>query len=585
MPHKSTLKFSLQVATGLGVAALGFLLLTQFKSKNDVPRDQRAIASSTSDCAAMMVPPLTFASVKARVEQCGIQNLEGLLAILPESFRSSFTLMRRSKSAQAASSDNPRVIMFGSDARLILTFNGDKSQKGFNELEAIEFNDENKQFDFHQITFNSVTHSKPDFDLDVQTCTTCHRTPARPNWEAYDVWEGAYGQVEDQIKIGSEEDYEFQHFIKNFRNQGRYKYLIAPNGLKAPSIAEIAGDVTLANTTAYSVATLPNFRLTFFLNLLNFQRLANEIKKTPDFDTFKYAYYGALFGCGPIEEFIPAEVSSKFSHNYNQVLQDSLQKFAAQYTDRVKQNGPFDNFTVFNHDNAPQNFEATSASRFIIAKLRYLTEGRGISIADWSLSPNPDAYIFSDGELYLKEVARSFETELSQIHGLKLDYVRLEEEDSKPLFGNHTVDFIGMKRLSCCNYDVSASEATHSMGDNNCNILKKLSLDAFQANGAVTPTIVSNQFTPSSQQGFHRVSAELINTCVSCHRLDNGSGLIFKNSGELKSLMSKVGYPHGTLRDEVIFRLSTDGPKKMPPYSGLMSNEERLSLSDYLTKE
>jgi hypothetical protein len=586
MAHHLKLKRFLQFGSLLGVNALGFIAFNHILPKKEIHLHQRTIASSATECSALIEPPLTFANLKNRIERCGINNVEGVLAVLPESFRSSFTLMRKSKSAQEASSDHPRAILFGTDARLILTFNGDPAQKGFDELEAIEFDDEAKRFDFHQISFNSILHSKPIFDLDIHSCTTCHRSPARPNWEAYDVWEGAYGQVEDQIKIGSKEDGDFQHFLKNFRTEGRYKYLIGPEGLRAPSIAVVAGDVPSSKATAFSVATLPNFRLTFLLNLLNYRRIANEIKKTPNFETFKYAYYGALFGCGPIEDFIPAEISSKFSQKYNVVLQDTLQKIVAQYSVRLKKDGPFDSFGIFNQEQAPQNFEATSSSRFIIAKLRYLTEGRNISMADWSLSPNPDAYIFSDGELYLKEVARSFENELSKIPGLKLDYVRLDEADTEILFGTHAVDFKGMKRMSCCNYDsVAATEASESYRDNNCSILKKLSVDSFRAQGAVTQTVVSDQFTPNPEQGFHRVPAELINTCVSCHRVDNGSGLLFSSAAELESLMTKTGFPHGTLRDEMIFRLSTDGPEKMPPYSSLMSNGERQSLLKYLTHE
>ena len=149
MKHKPTIKLSLQAAGVLSVIAVSFIAFTKMQIGKDVHQDQRTIASST-DCTIAMTPPLTFDSVKARIQQCNITTVEGILAVLPESFRSSFTLMRKSKSAQEASSDNPRVIMFGSDARLILTFNGDKSQKGFNELEAIEFNDQTKQFDFHQ---------------------------------------------------------------------------------------------------------------------------------------------------------------------------------------------------------------------------------------------------------------------------------------------------------------------------------------------------------------------------------------------------------------------------------------------------
>ena len=357
----------------------------------------------------------------------------------------------------------------------------------------------------------------------------------------------------------------------------------APRDLRAPSIAEVANEQTAEQARAYSIMGLPNFRLTFFLNILNYQRLANEIRKTPDFETYKYAYYGALFGCGPMEDFIPREVLAKFSSTYDQVFQDTIQDFSNQYAKRMKEDGPFDQFLVFNQDQGPANFEATSASRFIIVKLRYLTEGRGISMADWSLAPNPKAYIFSDGELYLKEIARSFEAELQQIPGLKLDYVNLDEAELTTLFGSQAQDFTGLKRLSCCNYDTTGPRPSDSP-DDNCSILKKLSVQAFQGQGTFAPNPASGTLTPPPQQGFHRQPHELFNTCIGCHNVNNGSNLIFKDLPSLQAQLNKTGFANGTLRDEIRARLTTDDDSKMPPYDGLMSDEERASLSAYLTK-
>ncbi len=53
------------------------------------------------------------------------------LAILPVEFRQNFTLIYKSEShMQQASPEKPRVLMFGSNGRLQITFNADRSQKG-----------------------------------------------------------------------------------------------------------------------------------------------------------------------------------------------------------------------------------------------------------------------------------------------------------------------------------------------------------------------------------------------------------------------------------------------------------------------
>ena len=548
--------------------------------------------ASAAACTTPLAEPVTFEQVKARIESCDLKSIEATLAALPESYRGSFTLMRKSKSAQEASDAFPRAILFGSDAKFLLTFNGDPAQKGYQEMEAIQFNDQTKQFDFHQLSFDGSHQSKPKFDQDLQSCTTCHRSPARPNWEAYDVWEGAYGQVEDQIKKGSEEDQAFHRFLAN-RNTGRYQFLVGSAELKTKSIEEVSGALPTGQTpTAYSIDTLPNFRLTFFLNRLNYQRIAKLIEATPHFSTFKYAYYAALFGCGPIQEYLPTEVTAQFQQSYDQIFQDTIQKITAQFATRSQKDGPFDSFKIFNGETGPSNFEATSASRYIIAKLRYLTDNRGVSTADWSLAPTPDAYIFSDGELYLKEIARNFESDLSQIQGLVVDYVNLEEASTSDLFGARSKDFEGQKRLTCCNYDPAAGNpSTVSNGTvlggntpSNCSILRKLSLDAFQASGlgsgAGSTVAVGGDANPSHL----RQPRELVTTCSACHgSIGNSTGLTFSDFDSLQAQLSKPGFAHGTLLDELQSRLKSQGPGMMPPFPGIMSDAERASVADALS--
>jgi hypothetical protein len=543
------------------------------------------------DCASSQKAQPSYQNIQTLIHDCNVTSIDQLLPLLPESYKSSFTLMRTSKSLQEASGDYPRAILFGTDAKFIITFNGNPNQKGYNNLEVIQWSDQAHSFSFDEIQFSKDARSVPIFRANPHECTACHRDPPRPNWQSYDFWEGAYGQAGDQIKVGSQEDHAFQSFLKNSRDKGRYQFLTGKPGLKGPSEAEI--EKGTPDPTAYSVATLPNFRLTFFLDELNYQRIAAQLKDSPNFSQYKYAIYGALYGCDPIDSFLPNSVTATFPMSYQQVLADTLNKLSAQYNDRIHSSGPVDSFGQDGNGNdMPSDFEANNASKYIIAKLRYIMENRGIKTQDWSLSSNPDAYTFSDGENYLKEVARSFKQDLGKIPELNLndDYVNLNEDQFTDIFGSHAQDFKGLRRLSCCAYDGVNDKGM----SNQCRAIQKLSLAQFATNANGVPC--DNDEHSSSPAGtpvqsmlntsgaiLRSTPPPLLNTCIGCH-VNGYSGapsIPFNDlpafAAALKKPMSKN--PSKTLLQEIKDRIDSGSmPKDIP-----ISASEKAALESYFS--
>ena len=72
-----------------------------------------------------------FASLQAQISAHGITTVDGLVQLLPESMRTQYTLAFHSRSLQGASYGSPRAILFGADASLVITFNGDPSERGY----------------------------------------------------------------------------------------------------------------------------------------------------------------------------------------------------------------------------------------------------------------------------------------------------------------------------------------------------------------------------------------------------------------------------------------------------------------------
>src|SRR5256885_17269149 len=107
-------------------------------------------------------------------------------------FRSVF----ESRSLQGASPENPRVILFGPDARFIVTFNGSPAQRGFRVVETMEFDDDSKEFRLRELLFPERAGS-PDkvvvSEVNPQRCTRCHgeigrascRKECRSRWSPY----------------------------------------------------------------------------------------------------------------------------------------------------------------------------------------------------------------------------------------------------------------------------------------------------------------------------------------------------------------------------------------------------------------
>ncbi|TLY93702.1 MAG: hypothetical protein E6K44_03960 [Gammaproteobacteria bacterium] len=92
-----------------------------------------------------------FASLQSLLSHQDIGSVEELIAALPAAQRNRYALVFESRSLQGASPENPRVILYGPDARFIVTFNGSPAQRGFRAVETMEFDDASKEFRLREL--------------------------------------------------------------------------------------------------------------------------------------------------------------------------------------------------------------------------------------------------------------------------------------------------------------------------------------------------------------------------------------------------------------------------------------------------
>jgi hypothetical protein len=337
---------------------------------------------------------LTYSRVKSLISKNEITTIDGLVECLPLEYRSNYTLFHTSKSAQKATYEKPRVILYGTNAELVLTFNAEGAPNSA-FVELIEYNKESHLFIPRKIEFHEGTKVPPVFHDNPTGCTSCHRMNFRPNWDSYAAWPGAYGGYEDGLLSETKEYDQFIAFQQEAPSLPRYRYLRPLKLVKKKGDAFQLqcenSDIQphMGQQNDYRI----NTQFTASLSSLNFSRIISIIQKSPDFDKFKYAILAASYDCSiSIEKFLPEDLRSRFTTRYDFFLEDTKKVIAAEYEARILKVALSDRY--YASIRPPTNFDMENAQTLAI--LRYLFENRGISMLDWSMASNPD-YSFADG--------------------------------------------------------------------------------------------------------------------------------------------------------------------------------------------
>ncbi|MGZ3683290.1 MAG: hypothetical protein ACXVCI_05530 [Bdellovibrionota bacterium] len=232
-----------------------------------------------------------------------VRSIDALLA-QPEitaHYRSSYTAVYDSNSLQGATPLNPRVILFGDDAKLTMSFtcapgnclSESSGQPGAdldysNSLELIQWRDETRRFEFRKIDFpeNEASGSVKVSEANPRLCMGCHMGPdPRPNWESYPEWPGVYGGKDDhlsgQLAPGESMD-SLRRFLASAPGRPRYRWL--------EQLAE-GYENTGRDRQEH------NINFTDRLLKLSMIRVVDRIRNTPYYADLRYALSGySTFG-------------------------------------------------------------------------------------------------------------------------------------------------------------------------------------------------------------------------------------------------------------------------------------------------
>jgi hypothetical protein len=277
----------------------------------------------------------SFAALRTYVTAHHIETLADLLPSLPEDLRASFVLVRQTQSLQAPTTPlEPRAILFGAEARFIVTFNATGQS-----LEVIEEPQGADHFLFARVQF--AEHGPTAFYAGEEAesrfeCASCHA--GRPLWGQYREWAGVYGGDQEDILVGSPEDQDYRALLEKAKTHPLYRNLVFKCG-SADGVhgkATIPGHIRIEDKADPSFPTCvdetvlvagakdpgrfrrrlyqPSEALGEAFSRLNASRLATAMKARPAYPAYEYALLAVELGCAGDKLYIPshrAEVADR----------------------------------------------------------------------------------------------------------------------------------------------------------------------------------------------------------------------------------------------------------------------------------
>ena len=337
----------------------------------------------------------------------GTQKPEEVIAKLPPEVRARFVLMLKSRSAQEASAENPRALLYNEAGTFWVSFNGSKEQRGFEALELMQYDPRTKDYEFREILYRNgqAEISEPN----PSACLVCHQRNPRANWEPYPYWPGALGQT---YRFSKAEIQKIYAFAQSAASHPRYRHLDFATHFKR----HLQGK----NET-------PAFETYQLLNRQVLDRVPMKIRQLPEYGQFRFAIFGALANCADLEGFVPLEQLDPLPHlTYPNVSSDMERRFA-----RLP--------LIYRRFLRPQTKGAT-------IKLRYLFENLGIVLQEFTNSFSEKYFLSSTGTLFPYLIRQLYYLDPT-LKGLKVpfaalrDYYSLTPFPSEPKYQKQYDDF------------------------------------------------------------------------------------------------------------------------------------------------
>ncbi len=534
---------------------------------------------------------MDFAKLSEIIEHNSIRSVDELIKKLPEEYLKYYTFLYDSHSLQPASPSFPRTVVYGPDARFMMSFSGDPNHSAYQTIETIELDEKDYKFHFRHVEFDPTGKTKPKIVNSPPICNSCHGKDPQPIWDAYPMWRGAYGSRSankfDRIAQGTPESKFYESFLKNQRCHGRYRLfpLMEETARLKKKRKQKEGVVTITKNGAVSD---PTAFLSEQLGEIMLRRAAKEIKAHPNFEKIKPALVFAALCERHIPMFEKVGTADANGKNIT-VIQDNsygyissldylprehaekMSQFLEEYKRFVKEEGDYrikelsfynkqsdkkqqDGYEIDEADgdrNFPLSYPEYKATWI------YLYGLMGLDPRKWTMS-------FDHGALTLEEGGPPAYS--------RLGYLLFHDDPSVQALYGDTNQFSGPGN----SFRFSSKET--------CELLKeqsKAALNNFTATG--NPFAILKPKERSRAEGVLPPSVpKAIFRCLECHGLDGIAPAIPLEKPEQLSLLLNSPLHSGkpTLGKDLIFQIESGN---MPRGSKLTLSEKQAIL-EYLRK-
>ncbi len=170
---------------------------------------------------------LSLTLIKNNLETTKARTVDQFLSELPKDALQHYTLVHTSRSLQQGSFDFPRAVIFSSNAKFIMSFNGSDEQRGYKSLELMEYNEIKKIYDFFTIEFSESLQNelKPQLSSpNPNKCLNCHghsKTEiTRALWDPGPEWKSAFNANHSTSYITSKNRY---RWLPEFKPENNLK--------------------------------------------------------------------------------------------------------------------------------------------------------------------------------------------------------------------------------------------------------------------------------------------------------------------------------------------------------------------------
>lgn len=212
------------------------------------------------------------------------KSYEEFLQRLPKVYRSHFHAVKQSTSLQSSTDKEPRILLYGKTARLIMSFNGNPDDTGYNDIEVSWFNPQTLNFEYYSYhpEWGVPLAKRPQ--ANPSECAACHNNGGPI--VAFDEWDKSSFNLFARTKAAKNRPQD----LKEALGWERYRALDLE---------------TMSKRMRQSPQNASHLELGRLLRELSYTRAAAFLTRSKEYPAFKYSIMAALSSCENPRAFFP----------------------------------------------------------------------------------------------------------------------------------------------------------------------------------------------------------------------------------------------------------------------------------------